>query len=492
MNGVKMNNYIDDLYRKMMASQGRMPANAAFDQVLATGKAAPQGTNFVGQTDEEILANPIAPDYVLPKNAPVAGLGQRPIELPPGYKVQVPQSEIIRQNRNNAIESLQDEAANIRGNIGTTREQFGSEKEALSGALARMMSLGDETYKSPEIDAVIQAQTKRMENAPQIPERDFLSEAILNLGPALGAMFLGEAGAKAAPTTFTQARSVFEATRKDQVDRVKLMREDTEKKLKAAIDLKKSGQEAFDKNQQRLLEKAKTEIAATKDLAQMSATQLDKAEQRLGVLDQEISRQIGTGATDVAKMEQSKWLNEQKNKRTPRLQKPPELRLDKKKMVEKYASEVARMTGINSQVEQYKLQISDKSLSEADRLATANEQLKLINSTIGSDAVGAEETKRLAAMLDPWPNYIKRKPGADLDGFIRQLDRINQRISGSIRTQQNEIDKIYGDGGGSASSQAKAGPMQKTELPPIVEKVIKGVKKKYKLNPATGKYSEVK
>ncbi len=325
MNGVQMDNYIDDLYRRAMASQGRMPANAAFDQVLRTGKPAPPGTDFVDLSDEQVLAKAIAPNYALPPKAPTAMLDKQPIELPPKYKVQVPQSEIIRLNRNQAIEDLQDEAAKIEQNISANREQYGSEKDALRDAITRMRSLGEDSYKSPEIDALIQAQAKKMEQAPDVPERDFLSEAILNLGPALGAMFLGEAGAKAAPTTFTQARSIYETGRKEQIDRVKLLREDTEKKLKAAIDLKKSGQESFDKSQQRQIEKAKTEVSATKDLAQMSGTELEKEEQRLGTLNQEISRQIGTGATDVAKMERSQWVEQQKNKRTPRMIKQGEV-----------------------------------------------------------------------------------------------------------------------------------------------------------------------
>lgn len=120
---------------------------------------------------------------------------------------------------------------------------------------------------------------------------------------------------------------------------------------------------------------------------------------------------------------------------------------DKQITIENLSKEKARLTGINSQVEQLKNQILDPKISEADKLATAREQLKLLNSTLGSDAVGAEEVKRLASYLQYAPDPFGpkgMKVGPDLQGYARQLDRINQRSSGTMQTLQNNIDIAYG------------------------------------------------
>ena len=87
-------------------------------------------------------------------------------------------------------------------------------------------------------------------------------------------------------------------------------------------------------------------------------------------------------------------------------------------------------------------------------------------------------------------NYVKRKFGPDLEGFYRQLDRVNQRLSGTISAQQREIDKIYGRPIKSSPSISSA--QKKPEGPAVVEKIINGQKRKFQLNPATGKYKEVK
>jgi hypothetical protein len=49
--------YIDELYAHMLATQGRRPANAAFDQVLRTGVPAPAGTPLVGSSPAAKLQN---------------------------------------------------------------------------------------------------------------------------------------------------------------------------------------------------------------------------------------------------------------------------------------------------------------------------------------------------------------------------------------------------------------------------------------------------
>lgn len=494
--------YIDMLYAQAFPDYKRKPANAAFDQVLTSGQKAPAGTNFVGDLspeDMEILNNPInaeqykalpGPKFSTPQpKTAISAEVPMPIEYPAGYKVQVPQSEIIRENVNEALIEQMKERDALASNVKDAYSEREGYKKGMMDVLERMRSLSDDTYQAPEIDAQIKTLSEKS-NMPALPERSALADVISLFGaPVLGAM-TGEAGALAQVPAGRAARDIYEGAHKQEVERVKLLKENTEKKIKALIDMKKSGQESFDKSQTRQLEKVKAELGATKELTSMSADDLKSQEEKLFRLNDAITKEIGGKSVDIAKMERSKWESEQKTKRAPRFQKPPDLPLDQKKMVERYATEVARITGINSQVSELKKQIGDKSISETDRVASANEQLKLLNSTLGADAVGAEEVGRMAAYLEFKPNYVKRKLGPDLEGFYRQLDRVNQRLSGTISAQQREIDKIYGRPVKSTSVISSG--QKKPQGPSIVEKIINGQKRKFQLNPATGKYKEVK
>lgn len=488
--------YIEEMYRQMMASQGRMPASGPDMKVYSQRDVQPgwvKNPSVVPElSDAEVLSKPLNQAHTLPAKAPVADLDRQPIEYPKGYKVQVPESEIIRQNVNAALE---DQIVRSEG-LQQKSQEVGSEREGykrdMIDVLNRMKSMTDKTYESPEVDAQISMyQKKMMEPKDSVAPRDPISELILTIGPALGGLLGGESGALSAPAAGKASRDIYEYQRKEEIDRVKALKDDTEKKLKAMIDLKKSGQESFDKSQERGLNRVKAELEATKSLATMSNDDLKRTEDNLAKLNDSITKEIGDKSVDIAKMNRSKWESEQKTKRAPKLMKPPELPLDKKKMVEKYSGEVARITGINSQVSELKRQIGDKNIPELDRLATAQEQLKLLNSTLGSDAVGAEETKRMAAYLDPLPNWVKREVGVDLDGFYRQLDRVNERLSRTISTQQREIDKIYGRPLAALPKQDQPRDSLIAGKPQVVEKVIQGKKRKFKLN-SSGKYIEVK
>lgn len=323
-------NYIDELYRQMIASQGRMPAGDAFDEVLRTGKAPSNFSPIISNDELTPMSSEQARSFYeknpqLQKNSPekVSGSSIMPIEYPEGYKVQVPQSEIIRENRNEAILPLMQEAKSIGRNVEDLTRQTDADRNALRQAVQKMRDIDFEKYQNPEIDTLIKSQQEKMlTQGADIPERDMTTELILNLGPALGGMFLGEAGALAAPAAFKQSREIYEGQRKEQIERVKLLKENSEKKLKALIDAKKSGQDAFDKTQERELKKAQYELEGGKALAQQSSQELDKTEQRLLNLNIEIARQRGQGGTDVSKMERGKALDEAKTKRTPRMEKP--------------------------------------------------------------------------------------------------------------------------------------------------------------------------
>jgi hypothetical protein len=214
------------------------------------------------------------------------------------------------------------DAQNLAASADKLYSERAGQKTQMQDALKRMMEISSKTYSDPESDAAIKLYKSKYSDAPEIPGRDLLTESILSLGPALGAMFMGESGALAAPVAMKGARDTYEMVRKSEIDRIKAMREDTEKRLKAAIEAKKSGQESFDKAQQRELDRDKAVLSGIKDISQMTADELKYVEQNIVNINKDVSAARANGATDVAKMERSKWESEQKTKRAPKFAKP--------------------------------------------------------------------------------------------------------------------------------------------------------------------------
>lgn len=311
--------YIDEMYRQM--TQGRYPANAAFDQVLRTGTPAPKGTNFVGSGTQPSAAIPQVQE-------PIVISGSRPelIEYPQGYKVQVPQSEIIRQNTNQAYGSQVENAENLAAAADELYSERTNQKSQMQEALKRMMETTSQSFSDPSSDDAIKSYRSQMLNAPQMPERDMATELILNLGPALGGMFLGESGKLAAPVALKGARDLYESQRKNDIDNVKLIRDDTERRLKAAIEARKSGQDSFDKSQQRQLDRDKAILGGLGDVSKMTASELKDVETNLSNINKDVSQAVSKGALDIAKMERSKELDANKTKRAPKFLKPGEVR----------------------------------------------------------------------------------------------------------------------------------------------------------------------
>ena len=295
--------YIEEMYRQMLASQGRMPASR------------PDMTVYSQQN--------VTPGWQKEAPTVIEAMPPEPIEYPKNYKVQVPQSEIIRENVNEALKSQMQEKSALADNVKgaySEREQY---KSQMNDALERMRSMSEGSYKSPEVDSQIELyQKKMMEPRESVAPRDTMAELILTLGPALGGLVGGESGALAAPGASKASRDIYEYQRKEEIDRVKNLKDSTEKKLKTLIDLKKSGQESFDKSAERGLGRIKAELEATKSLATMSNDDLKRAEDNLMKINSDITKEVGDKSVDIAKMERSKWESEQKTKRTPKFMKP--------------------------------------------------------------------------------------------------------------------------------------------------------------------------
>ena len=283
--------YIDEMYKKMLESNGRFPSSEV-ETYVDYNKPQVQRLDT-----EEIIGE-------LPT----------PIEYPDGYKIQVPQSEIIRQNANYAIKERMQDSRDLSEGSRMVMEERNRYKNQLEDSLDRLYNQEDKTYSNPELDKLIMQNQKRFDGY-KIPERDFLTEAILNLGPAIGGAFLGESEQLAAPVALKGARDQYELQRKEHLERAKIQRDDAEKRIKALIDARNSGVASFDRGQQRQLERDKAILAATSGLYKMSAEELKSLDQKLMDVNKEIAKERTDKSVDIAKMERSKWEEEQKNKR---------------------------------------------------------------------------------------------------------------------------------------------------------------------------------
>lgn len=87
-------------------------------------------------------------------------------------------------------------------------------------------------------------------------------------------------------------------------------------------------------------------------------------------------------------------------------------------------------------------------LSDDEKLAQGNQLLKVLNSTEGSDAIGAEEKKRLGAKLEfALGNFTNGNPtqfGRDLPGFKKDAQQTSANIRAAIDSNSAEIDRRYG------------------------------------------------
>jgi hypothetical protein len=87
-------------------------------------------------------------------------------------------------------------------------------------------------------------------------------------------------------------------------------------------------------------------------------------------------------------------------------------------------------------------------MSDAEKLQQGRQLIKTLNSTQGADAVGSEESKRLAGKLEfAYGNLSNDNPvqfGRDLEGFKKDAELTVQAIRTAVNSNKKEIDRAYG------------------------------------------------
>lgn len=119
---------------------------------------------------------------------------------------------------------------------------------------------------------------------------------------------------------------------------------------------------------------------------------------------------------------------------------------EKQVTIEKLSSNRAQQETINNQVDALITQLEDPNIPKEQKIASADEQLKLLNSVLGSDAVGAEEVGRIGKFLswEPSPTVGKLGFGADIEGYTEQLRNLRKRTQQSMGMLENQVNSAYG------------------------------------------------
>lgn len=141
---------------------------------------------------------------------------------------------------------------------------------------------------------------------------------------------------------------------------------------------------------------------------------------------------------------------------------------DKQKQIEIMSTKVANYRTITNVLKSGLAQYRAAQNND-DRIRIANSMIKEMNSTMGADAVAAEEASRLADAMQFKSNLLGLEPGPrvgrDYSGFDRQVMASINKMSKATDMTQADIDKLYGRGaGGGGGAMKKPEEMTDEEL----------------------------
>lgn len=122
-----------------------------------------------------------------------------------------------------------------------------------------------------------------------------------------------------------------------------------------------------------------------------------------------------------------------------------ELKPENRKQIEDLAGTNAKTYSVRSFLSTGLDKLKDPNLSSDEKIKTGQEMLKFINSPLGSDAVGAEEVKRLGSFLEN--KFLNlSQPGSmfgrDFDTFVKQVENNVDRLGNAISMNQGTIDVL--------------------------------------------------
>jgi hypothetical protein len=108
--------------------------------------------------------------------------------------------------------------------------------------------------------------------------------------------------------------------------------------------------------------------------------------------------------------------------------------------------DTANKSAIVSMIDSITTTLDDPKVPTEQKLAQANQSLKVLNSTQGKDAVGAEEAKRLSSYLEfHIANFTNPGPvfgRADISEFAKQAKLTSAGIKNAMKANQTQMERL--------------------------------------------------
>lgn len=128
------------------------------------------------------------------------------------------------------------------------------------------------------------------------------------------------------------------------------------------------------------------------------------------------------------------------------------LPVENQKQIEALATKKAGRISIANSLQTTLDSLNDPNMSEEQKLVQARQAIKVLNSQEGQDAVGAEESKRLAALLE-YKTFNLTEPGpflgrAPISDFAEQIKNTVGGLRSSAKFSDESIKSLYGGGSG--------------------------------------------
>jgi len=237
----------------------------------------------------------------------------------------------------------------------------------------------------------------------------------------------------------------IDALRKEESNKATQLAFDNEIK-KAAADREAAKEKEFDDPNASLAQLARTEAKRVGLTVPENATY--RQMQNAGLLDR--VKEMQKHRNDLSLEGFKKRAEAGNNPEKLAFQRLPE---PAKKEIEKIADKNASKKDIRNLLDSALESLEDPSIDEDMKVAIGNGLLKTLNSKQGADAIGNEESKRLASFLEyKIANFTRPGSfiGRDLDKFVEQVRHESRQLEKTIEKNNAEIDRLFGRSSGIA------------------------------------------
>lgn len=223
------------------------------------------------------------------------------IEYSPEYKSQLPQTEILRENLNRAIDRRAADSAALSANAQDLFEARQAQEKEYADTLSRFRAPSAGYARDPDLEKQLSiARSRELEKAP---ERDLLSELIVSFAPAALGLFGGSTGAIAGAKAAPGIRQTYEARRKEDIEGVSQRNKLAQDKYEKLLKIDKDAAEMFMQKQKLETDRLKAEVDAKQFGLGLTQKDLQQAQSLASQASSDVLGATARGAQQVAELE---------------------------------------------------------------------------------------------------------------------------------------------------------------------------------------------